>query len=217
MASLQAGLMAGAADPTEPRLMIKKIVMENFKSYYGEKTIGPFHKVSLQKMTITSELIRIVDVVQCFSAIVGPNGSGKSNVIDSMLFVFGKRASKIRLKKISELIHKSKDHRPLECRVSVHFHEIVDIPGDSDNFTAIPGSEFVVTRTANKENKSKYYVNRKSSSFTAVTTLLKKKKVDLTNNRFLILQGEVEQISMMKPKALTEHETGLLEYLEEIV
>jgi structural maintenance of chromosome 4 len=30
-------------------------------------------------------------------------------------------------------------------------------------------------------------------------------------------QGEVEQISMMKPKAQTEHETGLLEYLEDII
>ena len=30
-------------------------------------------------------------------------------------------------------------------------------------------------------------------------------------------QGEVEQISLMKPKALTEHETGMLEYLEDIV
>lgn len=27
---------------------------------------------------------------------VGPNGSGKSNVIDAMLFVFGKRAKQVR-------------------------------------------------------------------------------------------------------------------------
>ena len=27
----------------------------------------------------------------------------------------------------------------------------------------------------------------------------------------------MEQISLMKPKALTEHETGMLEYLEDIV
>ena len=32
-----------------------------------------------------------------------------------------------------------------------------------------------------------------------------------------ILKGEVEQISMMKPKALTEHEDGMLEYLEDII
>lgn len=31
------------------------------------------------------------------------------------------------------------------------------------------------------------------------------------------LQGEVEQISMMKPKGQSEHETGLLEYLEDII
>ena len=31
---------------------------------------------------------------------VGPNGSGKSNVIDAMLFVFGKRAKQLRLNKV---------------------------------------------------------------------------------------------------------------------
>ena len=30
-------------------------------------------------------------------------------------------------------------------------------------------------------------------------------------------QGEVEQISMMKSKAQTPHDTGLLEYLEDII
>lgn len=34
-------------------------------------------------------------ILQCFSAVVGPNGSGKSNVIDAMLFVFGKRAKQV--------------------------------------------------------------------------------------------------------------------------
>lgn len=33
--------------------------------------------------------------LQCFSAVVGPNGSGKSNVIDAMLFVFGRRAKQV--------------------------------------------------------------------------------------------------------------------------
>lgn len=34
---------------------------------------------------------------QSFSAVVGPNGSGKSNVIDAMLFVFGKRAKQVKI------------------------------------------------------------------------------------------------------------------------
>jgi structural maintenance of chromosome 4 len=40
----------------------------------------------------------------------------------------------------------------------------------------------------------------------------------LSNNWFnKKLQGEVEQISLMKPKALSENESGLLEYLEDII
>lgn len=35
--------------------------------------------------------------------------------------------------------------------------------------------------------------------------------------QFFLFQGEVEQIAMMKPKALTEHESGMLEYLEDII
>ncbi|XP_029163402.1 structural maintenance of chromosomes protein 4-like [Nylanderia fulva] len=93
-------------DTTGPRLMITQIVNENFKSYAGRTTIGPFHK--------------------SFSAIVGPNGSGKSNVIDSMLFVFGYRASKIRSKKISVLIHNSNEYLNLNsCTVSIHFQKLL--------------------------------------------------------------------------------------------
>ena len=34
------------SDEFPPRLMISKIVCENFKSYAGIKELGPFHKVS---------------------------------------------------------------------------------------------------------------------------------------------------------------------------
>lgn len=64
---------------------------------------------------------------QRFSCIIGPNGSGKSNVIDSMLFVFGYRAQKIRSKKLSVLIHSSDAHPDVQsCTVEVHFQKIVD-------------------------------------------------------------------------------------------
>lgn len=55
------------------------------------------------------------------------------------------------------------------------------------------------------------------SNFTIVTTLLKERGVDLDHKRFLILQGEVESIAQMKPKAANEHDDGLLEYLEDII
>ncbi|KAJ8623652.1 hypothetical protein MRB53_032182 [Persea americana] len=148
------------------RLFIKEMVMRNFKSYAGEKRVGPFHK--------------------SFTAVVGPNGTEKSNVIDAMLFVFGKRAK-----------------------------QIIDL--DDGTYEAVAGSDFVITRVAFRDNSSKYYINDRASNFTEVTRKLKGKGVDLDNNRFLILQGEVEQISMMKPKAQGPHDEGFLEYLEDII
>jgi structural maintenance of chromosome 4 len=61
-------------------LIINRIILDNFKSYHGHLEIGPFNG--------------------SFTSIVGPNGSGKSNLIESMLFVFGKKASWMRLQKI---------------------------------------------------------------------------------------------------------------------
>lgn len=48
-------------------------------------------------------------------------------MIDSMLFVFGYRAQKIRSKKLSVLIHSSDKHKDVEsCTVEVHFQKIID-------------------------------------------------------------------------------------------
>ena len=56
---------------------------------------------------------------------VGPNGSGKSNLMESLLFVFGKRAKKMRLSKLSDLIHNSASLKSLRyARVSIFFKEI---------------------------------------------------------------------------------------------
>lgn len=183
---------------TRPRLAIQRLRLENFKSYGGCIDVGPFHK--------------------SFSSIVGPNGSGKSNVIDAMLFVFGRRAKQLRHSKLSELLHHSSTYPNVQsATVTVYFHEIIDT-GDGDNdYTVVSGSEFAVARTAFRNNTSKYYLNEKEVKMGKVVELLKFKGVDLDNNRFLILQGEVEQIAMMKAKAVTAHEDGLLEYLEDII
>ncbi|PLW33739.1 hypothetical protein PCASD_12507 [Puccinia coronata f. sp. avenae] len=183
----------------EPRLVIDRIVLVNFKSYAGRQVIGPFHK--------------------SFSAIVGPNGSGKSNTIDALLFVFGFKATKMRQGKLSELIHNSSASPPggfESCSVEVWFKTIIDSDGP-DEYKVIPNSKLVVARIATRSNMSKYTIDGKLSNFAEVTTLLKAKGIDLDHKRFLILQGEVESIAQMKPKATTAHDEGLLEYLEDII
>jgi len=81
----------------------------------------------------------------------------------------------------------------------------------------VPESTLVISRVAYKNNSSKYFINDETSTFTDVINLLKSRGIDLDHNRFLILQGEVEQIAMMKPKAQTQHDVGMLEYLEDII
>ncbi|CCH46220.1 Structural maintenance of chromosomes protein [Wickerhamomyces ciferrii] len=184
--------------PKEPiiRLVINKLVLNNFKSYAGTQIIGPFHS--------------------SFSAVVGPNGSGKSNVIDSLLFVFGFRANKMRQGKLSELIHNSEAAPNLQsCSVDVHFNHVTD--NLDDTTTIVPGSELIVSRIAYKNNGSDYTINGKKSNYKEVTTLLRNKGIDLDHKRFLILQGEVESIAQMKAKAEKENDDGLLEYLEDII
>jgi structural maintenance of chromosome 4 len=198
VAKRRAAAMPALQEPAPPkqRTVITWLVMTNFKSYAGRQQVGPFHA--------------------SFSSVVGPNGSGKSNVIDSLLFVFGFRASKMRQGKISALIHNSANFPNLDfCEVEVHFQEVMDLANGGHEI--IPGSQIVISRKAFKNNSSKYYIDGKESNFTIVTTLLKGRGVDLDHKRFLILQGEVESIAQMKPKALTEHDDGLLEYLEDII
>ena len=99
-----------ALEDTGPksRTVIQYLILTNFKSYAGRQEVGPFHA--------------------SFSSVVGPNGSGKSNVIDSLLFVFGFRASKMRQGKISALIHNSAAFPNLDyCEVEVHFQEVKDL------------------------------------------------------------------------------------------
>lgn len=108
----------------KPRIVLTYLILNNFKSYAGRQEVGPFHA--------------------SFSSVVGPNGSGKSNVIDSLLFVFGFRASKMRQGKISALIHNSAQHPNLEyCEVEVHFQEVIDKVCRRDR--RLPSSRLIVS------------------------------------------------------------------------
>ena len=183
----------------EKRLVIRDLEVDNFKSYAGTHIIGPFHKT--------------------FTAVIGPNGSGKSNVIDAMLFVFGKTAKKIRLDKLAELIHNSAAHPDVtRAAVTVNFVEIEEVDlHDPDQRVEVPGSQLSIMREVFSNGHSQYYINNERSNQKDVVQLLTKRGVDLEHNRFLILQGEVEQIALMKPKAEKEGEEGLLEYFDDLI
>ncbi|KAK8878285.1 hypothetical protein M9Y10_005050 [Tritrichomonas musculus] len=176
----------------DTRLVITKMVLHNFKSFYGTKIISGFHPQ--------------------FTSIIGPNGSGKSNLIDAMLFVFGYRAKQIRQSKLIGLIHNSALHHNVkESYVTINFARV-----DSQH-ELIPGTEFSIKRDVALNGDSNYYMNSTKVKRKEITDFLLREGVDFNNNRFLILQGEVRNISLMKPMATNQNQVGFLEYIEEII
>ena len=209
------------------RLIVDHIEVYNFKSYSGLNIIGPFHRN--------------------FTCVIGPNGSGKSNVIDSLLFVFGKNSKKLRLEKLNELIHNStKDpaNSYHKAYVTVHFEEVMldsdyvntqvklntqaglscsDNSDPARHWRPVIDTQtkknltYTVKRDVNRNGVSNYYLNSKKVTQKEVISFLKGKGVDLDNNRFLILQGEVEQIAMLKTKKEKDTDDSLIDYLDNII
>lgn len=152
------------------KLLLKEINIFNFKSFKGHHSINRIH--------------------QRTSVIIGPNGSGKSNVIDSMLFVLGFKAKKMRHGNLGDLIYN----------------------GEAEAFVELGFNLFTIRRTLKKSAKtvSYYFLNGKETKVDDVIQFLKSHGIDLDNNRFLILQGEIESISLMNPMQL-------LEYIEDCI
>lgn len=158
-------------------LKLECINIYNFKSFKGVHTISGLN--------------------DHFTAIVGPNGSGKSNIIDSILFVLGFKAKKMRHAVLKDLIN----------------------AGCSEAYVELIFNQFTIKRTLRgkldsdsslKNVVSKYELDGKEWPSNEIIEYLKERGIDLDNNRFLILQGEIETISMMNP-------LELLEYVEDCI
>ena len=139
------------------------------------------------------------------------------------------------MKKLEELIHNSQDHQNItHASVSIRFALAADtvllfvslfylafsFNQDDPNRVMIDDqSIFTVSRTVDrrmKGNTSVYRINGHECPFKTVADTLKRYGFDVKNNRFMILQGEVKSISMMKPKGDKDND-GLLEYIEDII
>ena len=185
----------------EKRMIISKIKLFNFKSYQGEHIIGPLNTH--------------------FTAVIGANGSGKSNQLEALVFVFGKRASKLRLQSLKQLIHYSKNFPNLKkAEVTVYFEDHIENL-ETGEWVPVPNSQFNISRSVEKTGidgqKIKYHLNGEEALVQQITEKLIHKGLDLEHNRFMILQGEVEQISLMKPLTGDPDRPGQLEYLEDII
>ncbi|CAI5528711.1 unnamed protein product, partial [Closterium sp. Naga37s-1] len=104
---------------------------------------------------------------------------------------------------------------PESVQVSLHFKEIVNL--EFDTIETVSRSEIAILRTIYHNDMTKLDVDNDDSFIEEIIILLKNKGIDLSIESFHVLQGELERVAMMTPKAQRPHEEGLLEYLEKVI
>ena len=181
---------------------LKRIELENFKSFMGEL---------------------VIDLEEGFTAITGPNGSGKSNSGDAIQFVLGTRSTKsLRAQNVKELIFNggSRSKPAKSCMVTLIFD---NPPNDSgERRLKVDAEEVCFTRAVKINSKgsavSAYRLNDRPSSSTEFRRLLIEAgaRGDGYN---IVLQGDVASLSTMTPlerRRVLEDVAGVTQYDEEL-
>ncbi|CAL5000438.1 unnamed protein product [Urochloa decumbens] len=152
---------------------IHRLEVENFKSYKGTQTIGPFFD---------------------FTAIIGPNGAGKSNLMDAISFVLGVRSAHLRGAQLKDLIY-ALDDRDKEAkgrRASVRL--VYRQPNQE---------ELHFTRTITGAGGSEYRIDGRLVTWDDYNAKLRSLGILVKARNFLVFQGDVESIASKNPKELT--------------
>ncbi|KAK7855539.1 structural maintenance of chromosomes protein 1 [Quercus suber] len=152
---------------------IQRLELENFKSYKGFQTIGPFYD---------------------FTAIIGPNGSGKSNLMDAISFVLGVRSGQLRGAQLKDLIY-AFDDKEKEQKGRRAFVRLV--------YQLANSSELQFTRTITSSGGSEYRIDGTTVSWDVYNAKLRDLGILVKARNFLVFQGDVESIASKNPKELT--------------
>ncbi|OJA14543.1 hypothetical protein AZE42_03159, partial [Rhizopogon vesiculosus] len=89
-------------------------------------------------------------------------------------------------------------------------------PPGPDVYPVVQNSSLVVVLTTTKWNTSRYMLNPRSSTLAGSSTPPGARNRPHSQD-FLILPGEVESMTQMKPKGTAEHDNRPLEYLGDII
>lgn len=137
---------------------IHRLELENFKSYKGFQTIGPFYD---------------------FTAIIGPNGAGKSNLMDAISFVLGVRTGQLRGAQLRDLIY-AFDDREKEQRGRKAFVRMV--------YQLASGTEIQFTRTITSAGGSEYRIDGRVVNWDEYNAKLKSLDILVKARNFLVFQ-----------------------------
>jgi structural maintenance of chromosome 1 len=178
---------------------IHRVELENFKSYYGKATIGPFKD---------------------FTCIVGSNGAGKSNLMDALSFVLSNNlntaagAAVMRGKAPADFIHRKARRVGEGCSVTLVMRHpaprkaaaVADDKtegnghgGENSNF-----SETAFTRCVDGEGAVTCLLNGKPATTKQYVAALAQHRIGERVDTFLVFQHQVEAVAQKKAKQLTE-------------
>jgi structural maintenance of chromosome 1 len=159
---------------------LKNIELENFKSYAGYQSIGPFKP---------------------FQAVIGPNGAGKSNLMDAISFVLGVKSRHLRSHKLGDLVFRVDGKAvPSKRRASVKLvYEV-----DADEVEGLnAGDEIHYMRTIAASGVGSYRINDEEVTWENYDKSLRQIGVLTKARNFLVFQGDVESVASKSPKELT--------------
>lgn len=146
--------------------------LENFKSYGGLQTIGPF---------------------QSFTSIIGPNGSGKSNCMDALSFVLGVQSRDLRSSQMKDLIFrppgtKSKTKSKLKASAAIYFEKD---EGEKETIK--------FQRTIHSNGGGDYRIDGTVVTYKEYEEHLSEIGVLVKARNFLVFQGDVESLARKTP------------------
>ncbi|KAF9903578.1 Structural maintenance of chromosomes protein 1 [Linnemannia zychae] len=187
---------------------LHRIELENFKSYKGHQTIGPFND---------------------FTCVIGPNGAGKSNLMDAISFVLGVKSSQLRSSQLRELIYRDRsddieDNNNGRPGASKNARATSSNEADPRKtwvmavYQKSDGTEIKFTRSVNMAGVSEYKINGKVILHADYDKALQEINILVKARNFLVFQGDVEAIASQSPKDLTkliEQISGSLELKQE--
>lgn len=137
---------------------ILRLELENFKSYKGLQTIGPFYD---------------------FTAIIGPNGAGKSNLMDAISFVLGVRSGQLRGAQLKDLIY-AFDDKEKEQKGRRAFVRLV--------YQLSSGSELQFTRSITSSGGSEYRIDGAPVTWEEYNARLRSLGILVKARNFLVFQ-----------------------------
>nr|CCA17167.1 structural maintenance of chromosomes protein 3 put [Albugo laibachii Nc14] len=156
---------------------IKQVFVSGFRSYKDQLVVEPFSKEH--------------------NVVIGRNGTGKSNFFDAIRFgLLTSRFANLRTEDRQALLHEGSGKHVMSAFVEIVFD-------NSDGRLPVDTEEVVLRRTIGVK-KDEFFLNRKHISKSDVIHLLESAGFSRSNPYYIVQQGKVNALAVMKEKERLE-------------